>query len=98
MKALREILGKILASNPSFQDRKKEFEVYECWEKAVGSRVAKNCWPVKLLPGGVLLVASGSSSWLNQMRYLEAQVLERLEEELKDRRVKQLRYKLQLTP
>lgn len=97
MDRLKSILSQILKATPNYDARMREMEIIEAWPRAVGERVAKHCWAVRMLDHGqgLLLVAAESSAWLHNLRFLEGQILDRLEQELKERRVKQLRFKLQ---
>lgn len=92
---LRNILGQLLKSTPNYEARLKEMEVLEFWPHIVGDRVSKHCWAVRMLDGGILLVAAESSSWLHNMRFLEQQIVEKYEKEFKEKRVRGLRFKLQ---
>lgn len=94
MDALKQILQQILHQNARFTEKKEEFKIYEMWPKVVGERIAKHVWPVKLLPEGLLLVASQSSTWLHQLRYLESQIVEKFRRELKSDKIKGLRFKI----
>lgn len=95
MDDIKKILKSVLGNTPNFETKMKDLEVYDAWPKAVGETVAKNCWPVKMLDGGELLVASHSNSWIQQMRFLEAQIISNLGKVLKDKRVRRLRYKVE---
>ncbi|MEW6056537.1 MAG: DUF721 domain-containing protein [Bdellovibrionota bacterium] len=94
MDLLKKILSEVLKSTPNYRERTREFEVYEAWPRIVGDRVAKHCWPAKMLDNGVLLVASQSSAWLQSLRYLEQEIIAKYEREFKEKRVKALRYKM----
>jgi predicted nucleic acid-binding Zn ribbon protein len=94
MDILRQVLDQILGNNPAYQGKQKEFELLQLWPKVVGERVAKHVWPVKLLPDGNLLVASQSSSWLHQLRYLEPQIVKKFAAETKSQKIKGLRFKI----
>ena len=91
---LKSILERILRSTPNYQENMLKLEIYRSWEDVVGPRVAKHCWPVKVLEGGLLLIAAESSSWLQSLRYLEPQILDKFEAALKGRKVKGLRFML----
>lgn len=95
MERIKNILGQLLRTVPQYEGKKRAFEVYEAWPGIVGERTAKHCWPLKLLDDGTLLVAAENSAWLQSLRYLEPQILAKFEAELKSKRVKQLRFKLE---
>ena len=95
MDDLKSVLNRLLKKVPNYQQRLHEMEVYEVWPSIVGEKLAKQCWPVKLLDDGVLLIAATSSAWLQSLRYLEPQILAKYEKALKSKKVKALRFKLQ---
>ena len=104
MDELKRILDKILKSTPNFDEGMTRIQIYESWSKIVGDRIAKHCWPVALFDDGTLIVAAESNVWLQSLRYLERQILDKVNAELaqkstpnqKTQKVKQLRFKLQM--
>ena len=98
MDSLKDVLAKLLKSTPNYKENLLRSQVYDAWPRLVGEKVARHCWPIKLLPDGTLLIGAESSAWLQSLRYLEAQILEKFERELKGRKVKSLRYKLETRP
>ncbi|MBI2606064.1 MAG: DUF721 domain-containing protein [Deltaproteobacteria bacterium] len=99
MDDIKKILSDLLSSQvPGFKEKEREFEIFECWERAAGPKVAGHCWPVKFVEKDTLLVASESSAWLQQLRYLEALLLDNLEREMGRRHVKKLRFMIGARP
>ena len=97
MDLLKSILQQIFKNAPQYEEKKLEIQIFESWSRVVGERTARHCHPLKLIDDGTLLVGAESSVWLQSLRYLEAQILDKFEKELKVRKIKQLRYKL-VTP
>lgn len=99
MNSLKEILERIFSETPGFDSKAKEQEIIDAWPRAVGERIARHCQAVKLLTKNVdeptLLVAAHSSAWIHQLHYLESQILEKLAQELKEKRVARLKFKLE---
>lgn len=95
MDPLKKILSQLLKSVPQYQQKTQQLEVYDLWPTIVGERTAKHTWPVKLLDGGVLLIAAESSVWLQSLRYLEPQILSKYEAALKKKTVTALRFKME---
>jgi predicted nucleic acid-binding Zn ribbon protein len=91
MEDLKRILERVLDATPNYEENMERLRVFEAWPRAVGEKIASRAWPVKLTDDGVLLIAAENSAWLQSLRYLEPQILEKLEAELKHRVVKQLR-------
>ena len=94
MDRLKQILKQVLKDTPNYRENLHKMQVFEAWPRAVGDKIARQVWPVRFVEDGVLLVAASSSAWLHSLRYLEADILDKLEKELKNRRVRALRYKL----
>jgi predicted nucleic acid-binding Zn ribbon protein len=91
MEDLKRILERVLDATPNYEENMERLRVFEAWPRAVGEKIASRAWPVKLTDDGVLCVAAENSAWLQSLRYLEPQILDKLEAELKHRAVKQLR-------
>ena len=96
MNSLKAILDSVLKNKvPGFSEKETEFEIIKIWHEAVGDKIAKNSWPVKMIDQKTLLIASDNSVWLNQLRYLEAEILNKLEERLKKRLIEKLKFKIE---
>jgi predicted nucleic acid-binding Zn ribbon protein len=65
---LADVLDSVL-DRRQWRERMRSATVFADWEAVVGADVARNCEPVRLA-GGVLVVAATSSSWATQLRYL----------------------------
>lgn len=69
-----EPLGDLLAGlleDRGWSGRVRSSALFARWTEVVGEDVARNCEPVRLV-GGVLVVATASSSWATQLRYLSS--------------------------
>ena len=95
MNDLKGILDRLLKSTPNFEENNVKIEIFAAWPRVVGEKIAQHAWPVKLLEGGALLVAGESNAWLQSLRYLEAQIVEKYEKELKRKKITGLRFKLE---
>lgn len=97
MKDLRSVLKKLLEKDvPGFVEKTKEFEILDSWSAAVGEKIASNAWPVRMIDHETLLVASGSNTWIQQLKYLEPDIIKKLGENSKStKRVKKLKFKLE---
>ncbi|MDQ4148529.1 MAG: DUF721 domain-containing protein [Actinomycetota bacterium] len=60
------------------------------WEAMVGSDIASRCKPTSL-QGGVLKVRTGSPAWASELKYLEGQIVARLNKELGQDIVKRIK-------
>lgn len=69
---LGDVLDAVLGDR-DWAERMQSVRVFARWEEVVGTDVARNCQPVRLV-GGVLVVAASSPSWATQLRYLTAKL------------------------
>lgn len=95
MKDLRSILQELFEQNiPGFKEKQKEFEILQIWPECVGEKIAKNTTPIKMIDNETLLIGTKSSSWAQELKFLEEDILNKLESKLGARRVKKLKFKL----
>ncbi len=92
MNDLKSILERLLASHPGFKKAGQRNAVFDQWEKAVGAKIARHAWPLKILDGGMLLIGTENSSWSQHLKFLEPQLLVKLHETLGDQAIKGLRF------
>jgi predicted nucleic acid-binding Zn ribbon protein len=67
-------------------------DVVDAWPTAVGDSISRNAWPARIARDGTLHVSTSSSAWAFELGLLEADLRERLAEQLGDRAPKQLRF------
>jgi predicted nucleic acid-binding Zn ribbon protein len=66
------------------------------WEKAVGPPISDNAKPFAV-KGSLLLVHVSSSAWLHQLRFLKAELLEKVNLGLKkNQRIEDIKFKIGL--
>lgn len=63
-----DLLGDLVEGR-GWSERMRSAVLFARWSEVVGEDVARNCDPVRLV-GGVLVVATSSTSWATQLRYL----------------------------
>lgn len=68
-------------------------QVWNIWKEAVGSAVAENARPAAF-KGNLLLVNVSSSPWLQQLQFLKADIIIRLNLALKQELVKEIKFKI----
>jgi len=69
------------------------FDVWEIWDQAVGPEVAAYARPAAI-NGSVILVHVTNSSWLHHLRFMEAELISRLNQAFNDNRVRALKFKI----
>lgn len=95
MERIKNILGQLLRSVPQYEHKTAQMAVLEAWPRVVGERTAQHTWPITMLEGGLLLIAAENSAWLQSLKFLEPQILEKYEAALGSKKVKGLRFKMQ---
>jgi len=68
-------------------------QVWEVWEQAVGRDLAQNAKPAAV-KGDILLVTVSSSTWLHHLRFLEAEMIAKLNAALDGPKVKSIKFKV----
>lgn len=67
--------------------------VWDVWEAAVGEAIAANTRPAAF-KGDLLIVNATSSSWLQQLRFLKAEIIQKINHALGDVPVKDIKFKI----
>jgi predicted nucleic acid-binding Zn ribbon protein len=67
--------------------------VWDIWEKAVGGAIATNTQPAAF-KGGLLIVHATSSSWLQQLRFLKGDIILKVNQNLGQTKVKDIKFKI----
>ena len=87
-----QVIGDILNQN-RMQTDSSLIRVWDIWEKAVGGAIATNTQPAAF-KGDLLIVHATSSSWLQQLRFLKADILSKVNQHLGQTKVKDIRFKI----
>jgi predicted nucleic acid-binding Zn ribbon protein len=67
--------------------------VWDIWEEAVGEVIAANTRPAAF-KGNLLIVNATSSSWLQQLRFLKPEIIQKLNHVLGEVPVKDIKFKI----
>ena len=70
------VIGKLMRQYRPANDRQL-LEVWDVWEQAVGTAIAANARPAAF-KGDTLLIHVVSSTWLHHMRFLEKELIEKI--------------------
>jgi len=84
---------KDIAHDLKFEDKMEQVMLYRLWKEAVGDAVARNASPV-LVRGGVLHVNVTSSVWMQELHFLRAMVLEKINAGLSSTKINDIRFKV----
>lgn len=87
-----ELLGNLLHtsfSGTGLGERLKDLLIWQHWERVVGAAIARRARPLRL-SGGVLTVVVASAPWMQQLTFLKADLLERLNASLGEERIREI--------
>ncbi|MFZ1985791.1 MAG: DUF721 domain-containing protein [Desulfatitalea sp.] len=87
-----EVIDKVLRQCRPQRDQAL-IQVWEIWDRAVGATIAANARPVAV-NGNVLLVHVASATWLHHIRFLEREVVAKLNAALGAERVKTIKLRV----
>jgi predicted nucleic acid-binding Zn ribbon protein len=65
----------------------------QVWQKTFGAPIADNAKPYAV-KGSLLLVHVSSSVWIHQLRFLKSDLLDRLNQELKEGQIADIKFKI----
>lgn len=65
----------------------------DVWEKTVGPPISDNARPFAIKKS-LLLVHVSSSVWLHQLRFLKAELVDKLNQGLKNERIEDIKFKI----
>ena len=68
-------------------------EVWELWDGVVGETIAKNARPAAF-KGKLLLVEVSSSSWMHQLQFLKADIIEKINDAFGKEMVDEIKFKI----
>lgn len=92
---LKDILNSILKKQLKKSSiSESEFLIFKDWERIVGSRISKNCWPVKWISKDTLLIATESSVWLSELKKIENVILEKIKASTQNNKINKLVFRI----
>jgi predicted nucleic acid-binding Zn ribbon protein len=68
-------------------------EVWELWDGLVGEAIAKNTRPAAF-KGKLLLVEVSSSTWMHQLQFLKADIVEKINDAFGKEMVEEIKFKI----
>ena len=92
IESLGSVINKILQSGIRQQDAPL-LQVWELWDRAVGEIIAENARPAAF-KGKILLVHVNSSPWLHQLSFLKKELLAKINRELGQDLVDEIKFKI----
>lgn len=67
--------------------------VWEKWDQAVGADIAAHARPVAF-KGDLLLIHVANSTWLHHLRYMQEDILIRINQSIGEQRIHELKFKI----
>jgi predicted nucleic acid-binding Zn ribbon protein len=90
--SIGKVIENILRQQRPFNDQAL-VEVWDVWERAVGPAIAANARPVAF-KGDLLLVHVNSSTWLHHLRFLEKEMIAKINAVMGDTRIRSIKLKV----
>ena len=94
--SVEEALALVL-SQSGFGDKNEYLKIYKIWPVIVGEKIAENTC-LESVKRGTLFVNASSSAWMQELHFLKDMIIEKLEKELGEKTVKDIRFKAGLVP
>lgn len=88
--SIGDILEKIL-SRHKWNSKLKQYSFFNQWEAMVGTEIAKHATP-KIWQGSVLVVEVSNSSWLQELRMMECELLAKISTHSPDIKIDKIRW------
>lgn len=90
--AIGDILGKLFADS-KWNLKKKQYSLWEQWENLVGPQIAEQTQPLKWSKE-TLVVGVKNSVWLQELRFKEEALLQKIRSTLPDVKINGIRWRL----
>lgn len=87
-----DVLGKVLQQYRPMTDQSL-IRVWNLWEETVGASISANARPAAFKTDE-LLVHVSNSTWLHHLRYLENELIDKLNNALGRKQIRKLRFKI----
>ena len=85
---IKSVIGKM-----GGKDKVGEEEIVGAWREAVGEAASKHSRPASLKKGSISVNVDGSA-WLYELTLKKKEILEKLEEKIKGKKIKEIRFRI----
>ncbi|MCX7770513.1 MAG: DUF721 domain-containing protein [Proteobacteria bacterium] len=92
MYTLKDIISKFVEKNPEISKQYK-INIYDLWKEAVGDIISEISYP-HLLKEGKLEVLVKNSTWMNQLRLMKSDIINKFNDIFGSEILKDIEYKL----
>ena len=90
---LTALSGTPLFDSQALNTIMKGSSIKKAWAKTVGKNIAKRAQPLKIA-GKTLYVTAATSTWMEELKYLKADIIKKLNYELKETAVEDIVFRL----
>ena len=94
--SIEEALSSVL-NQSGLTDKSEYLKIYKIWSVVVGEKIAENTC-LESVKRGTLFVITSSSAWMQELYFLKDMIIEKLEKELGEGTVKDIRFKTGRVP
>jgi predicted nucleic acid-binding Zn ribbon protein len=89
---LKNVLPDLLISIRGGSDARL-VDVWEIWDQVVGDAISRNTRPAAF-KGKLLLVEVSSSTWMHQLRFLKAEIIEKINDAFGKEMLEEIKFKI----
>jgi len=89
--SVEEVLSSVL-NKSGLTEKSEHLKIYKIWPAIVGEKIAENTC-LESVKRGTLFVNASSSAWMQELHFLKDMIIEKLEKELGEGTVKDIRLK-----
>ena len=83
--SIGDILGK-LVSKAKWNLKLKQYSLWKEWDSIVGTRLAGHAQPLRW-NGATLVVGVNDLSWLQELRMMESEIIEKIRQQMPDLKI-----------
>jgi len=71
----------------------KRYQIWEVWDSVVGEHIARQAQPHQIR-NMILWITVSSSTWMQQLEFMKKQIIDRLNERIGERVIKDIRFRI----
>ena len=94
--SIEEALSSVL-NQSGLTDKSEYLKIYKSWPAVVGEKIAENTC-LESVKRGTLFVITSSPAWMQELHFFKDMIIDKLEKELGEGTVKDIRFKTGLVP
>jgi len=71
----------------------KQYQIWEVWDSVVGEHIARQAQPYQIR-NMILWITVSSSTWMQQLEFMKQQIIDRLNERIGEKVIKDIRFRI----